>query len=211
MDFLKRIFAGGVILFFLQGGILFCQGKKDFYRDVLLTIMATSKLLKISPSLLTGLIIQESFFNPYGLNIRFYLWKDYLKFKKYFRVNKKCSFLKKKIICTVLPEDKRKLIKILRFVKSRKKIDYDIGLMQINRKKLKDYGISPEEAISPEINILLGGLILKKCMEKYRTVEKALICYNRGENADISSYKSIFSIKIIAYDEYFKDLFKNFQ
>lgn len=66
--------------------------------------------------------------------------------------------------------------------KPNKNGSYDIGIMQINSSHLprleKQYGISEEDLLNPQINIFVGAEILKMCFDKHSDTQNSITCYN---------------------------------
>jgi len=64
---------------------------------------------------------------------------------------------------------------------------YDLGIMQINSTNFVSYGIKENEVdyfLDNEKNIILGGAVLKECMNIFKGVEKKGIeCYNKGTDS----------------------------
>ena len=61
----------------------------------------------------------------------------------------------------------------------------DYGLMQINKCNHKWLGelLGNNDFLDPYNNIEAGVYMLSSYLHKYNDVEKALVCYNRGESA----------------------------
>ncbi len=74
----------------------------------------------------------------------------------------------------------------------------DYGLMQINSKTLKDLGVSPEEAMEPCINVLLGARVLSENIRIVGRNWKAVGSYNVGPNSSRDDLRSDYVRKIHA-------------
>jgi len=61
------------------------------------------------------------------------------------------------------------------------KINYDIGVMNINSihfKTLSEYGITPYSLLDPKLNVKVGAWELKGCINRYGYSWNAINCYN---------------------------------
>ncbi|MDA3053540.1 transglycosylase SLT domain-containing protein [Campylobacter sp. JMF_03 NE3] len=65
-------------------------------------------------------------------------------------------------------------------------VDYDLGVMQINTRNIKRYGINEKETyLNYKENMLYGADIIRGCYETLKNktkIENILECYNRGSN-----------------------------
>ncbi len=59
----------------------------------------------------------------------------------------------------------------------------DYGIMQINSYWLEKYKIPKEWIFEPCYNIHFGAMVLRRCMDKYSSINLAIDCYNKGERA----------------------------
>lgn len=73
-------------------------------------------------------------------------------------------------------------------IRENDKLSYDLGLMQINSQWLPKFGLKIEEVIDPSVNVLLGSLILKDCLERHGTIHEGISCYHAGNGRDGSEY-----------------------
>jgi len=71
----------------------------------------------------------------------------------------------------------------------------DIGVMQINSFWIKKLNLERDFLFEPCINVLIGGWILKNCIDKFGYSLKALDCYNKGPTK--AKNKSIYAEKIL--------------
>lgn len=74
----------------------------------------------------------------------------------------------------------------------------DYGLMQINsihEPKLNARNLSLDDLYRPEVNIQIGCMILKHCLDKYGFDYKALNCYNGKVNNNRYSSKVFKNLK----------------
>ena len=177
------------------------------YKKLFISIVGVSSLFDIKPSYLTAIALKESLLNPYALHVnmpRSY----YYRHKKLFR-GYKCSRSRKKkrVFCSILPKSKREALKILKRIKNNKKILYDIGIMQVNKRKIKEFGIPPEEFLDMQINFWYAAKILKKCLIiSNNDFNKALNCYHMGERKINLTKFSKYNQIILAISDYFSDL-----
>ena len=107
--------------------------------------------------------------------------------------------MKKIVDITTLPQ----ALAIIDIAEKRDKT-YDVGLMQINSRNLELFGIKPEDAFEPCLNIRLGSVIigefykaaLKTTQDPQEALQKALSGYNTGnfdkgfENGYVKKYYS---------------------
>lgn len=78
----------------------------------------------------------------------------------------------------------------------------DYGLMQINTCNHEWLGelLGNDNFLDPYNNIEAGIYMMSKYLHKYNDVEKALVCYNRGESAVINGTYSTSYSKGVLYD-----------
>ena len=135
------------------------------------------------PEVVSALILQETKFNPYALHISvparirigWKLAKEKISYSFYRRQGRNHYVI---LSCT-----RPKAERILRWlVKRVPKADYDVGLMQVNRLKIKDLGLKPWDLLDPRTNVKAGVSILSRCLERSGSLWSALECYHRGEN-----------------------------
>lgn len=103
----------------------------------------------VPSGLLAAIAIQESSFNPWSLNLA-----GQGKYPTSFRAALWC----------VEQFDAR---------------SFDIGLMQINSAWLERFDVGVEQAIKPGMNVLLGSLILRDCLNRHGLVG-GVACYHSG-------------------------------
>lgn len=60
--------------------------------------------------------------------------------------------------------------------------NFDLGLMQINSQWLSVFEVSPEDALDPTANVLLGSTILNDCIDRHGLVG-GIACYHAGDPA----------------------------
>ncbi len=60
----------------------------------------------------------------------------------------------------------------------RKGYSFDVGLMQVNSAWFRKFGISPETALEPRNNVLLGVWILAQEIERYGLTWRAVASYH---------------------------------
>ncbi|MGH1453391.1 MAG: lytic transglycosylase domain-containing protein [Paracoccaceae bacterium] len=86
------------------------------------------------------------------------------------------------------PTTRAEALHILQELKQNRYGSYDVGLGQINSRTLARFGVSPEAALNPCINLKLSASVLADCYERARQLGKteqhqlshALSCYNTG-------------------------------
>lgn len=74
----------------------------------------------------------------------------------------------------------------------------DYGLMQINsihEPKLNARNLSLDDLYRPEVNIQIGAMILRHCLDKYGFDYKALNCYNGKVSNNLYSRKVFENLK----------------
>ena len=59
----------------------------------------------------------------------------------------------------------------------------DLGIGQINYRNIQRLGLSLEVALDPCWNIVLSGVILEDCINRYGRNSRAVDCYNKGGRA----------------------------
>lgn len=87
--------------------------------------------------------------------------------------------------------------------KAEAKNDPCVGLMQVNTKIYDKPDIAEASLISPTLNIDAGVEILSTYLKKYPT-EKALTCYNMGENGAKGRDTSSYAKKVLQAKERYK-------
>jgi len=164
------------------------RADKDYIQQIADSLMKVARLLKIDPYLLLAVAYHESQLNPYAIHLSSPIPIGYFLRRLGVRYNWYRS--RYRYHYTAFPFSREKAVKILKFTLKRKYINYDVGLMQINRQNLKYLGISPEEMFNIDENILVGAFILKVCLLKNRkSLHRALECYHRGNfSRRITSY-----------------------
>lgn len=136
----------------------------------------------IYPPLFVALIEHETKFNPYALHLS----SPYPIGWKLRSMKIKYSWYKsgRRFHYVILDIPKWKAVKLLKWAMRKNYINYDVGIAQINKLKLRDYKISPIKALtSPELNLTIAAKIFKNCLQltnnKYFL---ACECYHKGEN-----------------------------
>lgn len=59
----------------------------------------------------------------------------------------------------------------------------DYGIMQINSHWVKKYTIPKEWLFEPCYNIHFGAMVLRRCMDQYEDIPRAVDCYNKGSKS----------------------------
>jgi soluble lytic murein transglycosylase-like protein len=80
-----------------------------------------------------------------------------------------------------IPSDKKTALRLIDVAKHWNK-SFDVGLMQVNSQWLKKWGISPQEALDPRINIILGVRILGQAIERHGLSWKAVASYHTPQD-----------------------------
>lgn len=115
-------------------------------------------LTGVPQTLLASIAVKESSLNPWAVNIAG---------KGYAAKNK---------------------VEALALTKNSQGGSYDIGLMQINSWWYPRLGVTDEEIIDPGLNVFVGSLILKDCMDNHPSLVSAISCYHSGNGNDGLAY-----------------------
>ncbi len=177
------------VLFFTSNTLALDLGELRKTEYILYFIINIAKEHNFAPELLISLIEQESHFKPYAIHIRtpevrigYIFRKRGINYKFY----QKRHFYHYSIDCKNIDD----ALYILKTVQAKEEqsgqsFSYDIGLLQINSAKAKDYGVELTDLLLPGFNIFIGSIILQKCSEKYQELAPILECYHRGENTNV--------------------------
>ena len=154
------------------------ETKRTDYRTLARIVAANHGLI---PVFFITLIEIESSFKPYALHLscprnRTLGWK--LRKMKiqytWYATSRRHHYVIREITLN-------QAMKLLRWATRVPGVDFDVGLGQINRRKLKDLKISPINALNPEVNLNLAAQIFKTCLEQTgRRYLAAAECYHRG-------------------------------
>ena len=136
----------------------------------------------ISPEAVAALVLEESGFRPYALHISV---PQRIKIGwKLAKENVSYSFYRRKgrNHYVILSCSKKQAHTILRWLTKRVPwANYDVGLMQVNKLKIKDFKLRPWDLLDPRTNVRIGISILSKCLKRSESFWGALECYRRGE------------------------------
>ncbi|MBS9783433.1 MAG: lytic transglycosylase domain-containing protein [Pasteurella sp.] len=77
------------------------------------------------------------------------------------------------------PNNKKEATELVRTLK-KKKINYSVGLAQVNQSNFANYGITESNMFDSCTNITVGSRILKSCYDQYKDWDKAYSCYYSG-------------------------------
>jgi len=133
----------------------------------------------------------ESVFNRYALLIRSTRPQKLSRFLE----NNGVPYKKNRKFFSIFPKDRRsaelcynQIFGTEKALKSFGVIDYDAGLMQINKSNFSKYGLDKEYYLDFSKNMIAGGYILKDCFEWAKrfgrrwSVIYGIECYNKGTN-----------------------------
>jgi soluble lytic murein transglycosylase-like protein len=79
----------------------------------------------------------------------------------------------------------------------------DYGIMQINSSWVERYKVPKEWLFEPCYNIHFGAMVLRRCLDGYKSIAQAVDCYNKGSKAKghgayvekvFSSYKRLYGM-----------------
>jgi len=105
------------------------------------------------------------------------------------KIKHKIKNYKKKKIVSIDPSNKNKAIKALFLVKKTGSLKYDLGLGQINKRKIIDYNWDEEKILTNvAYNVARSAFIIRGCMNIHKNSKDAIECYNKGEHGDYSKY-----------------------
>lgn len=139
-----------------------------------------SNYFKIDTKILKIIAENESRLNPFAILLK---TQDANPIEEYLK-SKDVKYAVSKKYISIFPNTKVQAINVYKNVVKSEKfkiIDYDLGLMQINRLNFKNYKVNElEYYINHEKNIFLGADVLRKCFNRFQTVKDSIECYNRG-------------------------------
>ena len=163
-----------------------------------------SKRHNVNKRILASIAYQESDFNMKVVGVT-------LDKKRNSEILKKCLSV---IDCkstfsthraTIYPKNNEQA-RLLLLSLDRLHLDYDVGLMQINKYNIKKRHLQPIRLLSDIFyNIDIGAKIYKECANHFNNIEDSFECYNKGydrrkfnyrySDAIINKYRKLFSIK----------------
>lgn len=140
-----------------------------------------SSYFKINKEILKGIAKIESDFNPYAALIK---TKDSRKTIAFLQENK-IAFKHSDPYISVSPKTKNEAITLYDSLITKNKdadiLDYDLGVMQVNRMNFKYYKVDERDYfLNYHKNIFLGTDVLRKCFDRFQTAKDTIECYNRG-------------------------------
>lgn len=141
------------------------QGKKGFFRIVLLSLITIYVFLLMSSDLFSEDFSYDQ-----------YLYNCFYNAANYYNVNLE-------VLMSIAWVESR--FNPRAYNKNKNK-SYDIGIMQINSSwfsYLKKFGIDIEHLWNPCYNIHIGAMILRHCLDTYGNSWRAIDCYNKGKRA----------------------------
>lgn len=155
-------------------------------------IVEVQKHLNIPAELMVAIAYVESRFNPYAVNLQTnYNIDGYLRSigVKYLKSRGRRTRYMYNIYPRTLSQAK-KLKVVFRDAKT-----YDVGLMQINVSNFRwmhRLGVirSVDDLFDPCRSVIAGGIVLRKCIDRFGMSPRAIDCYNKGAKRSrfLSSY-----------------------
>ena len=147
-----------------------------------------SKKHNVDIRILASIAYQESDFNTKVVGVT-------LKNKYISTLLKKCLII---IDCkysfkrgrAIIYPNSNKEAKLLFLSLNRLDLDYDVGLMQINKYNIKKRHLEPIRLLSDVFyNIDAGAKIYGECANYFKDIEDSFECYNKGYNRRRFNYK----------------------
>ena len=163
-----------------------------------------SKRHNVNKKILASIAYQESDFNMKVVGVTL---KDSYNSKILKRclsvINCKSSFGAHR--ATIYPKSNEQA-KLLLLSLNRLHLDYDVGLMQINKYNIEKRHLQPIRLLSDVFyNIDIGARIYKECSNRFSNIEDSFECYNKGydrrkfnyrySDAIINKYKKLFDVR----------------
>ena len=146
--------------------------------------MQAEELSGIPHELLIAIAYVESKLSPYAVNLQVDRKIDRL-LKRVGVKFRRAKGYKAKYMYSIYPRsfvEAEKLIPLLRYAKT-----YDVGVMQVNKANIlsvqrKGLIRSVLDLFNPCVNIYVGTLLLKQCLDVYGFSTKAIDCYHKGQS-----------------------------
>ncbi|MBZ8002377.1 transglycosylase SLT domain-containing protein [Campylobacter canadensis] len=178
----------------------------DYKKDIILYSKELDTKYNIDYKIILSYIKTESNFNQYAMLLKTKDVNFVINVLKDFKIK---TFKTFGDFISILPENKKSAEKIYNLIfpniKNLKIVDYDLGLMQLNRKTIQNYKISTYKALFDfKQNMLIGADILRGCFVTFNhnsTIENVVECYNKGTNINILNKSN---------KKYYEKIIKNF-
>ena len=170
------------LIFFFAGN---CYG-----HDLHSILLAAGNHYNISPpAVLNALAIVESNMNPLAINMS--SRQNLAEVLKKKNVPHTAYTRNGRYFFSIRPRDRAQAEKLIHWGASSDHISYDVGLMQIWKGNVNHYNLDPIELLDPIPNALAGGMIFRKCLDRYKkSVWEAIECYHHGHFKGEPTYYS---------------------
>lgn len=139
---------------------------------------------KIDRKILREIAVTESNLNPYAVLLKTSNKEPIIELL----IQNKIGYKASEPYISIMPKDVESALVVYRSIlknKSLSILDYDLGIMQVNKNNFVRYGVEEEKYyINCRENIFLGSDVLRKCFDKFKTSKETIECYNRGPSDD---------------------------
>ena len=191
----------------------------NFAVAILLVVLATNLWAKektifdkaestynIDKTILVAFAKQESDFNPLAIGVMIRKKEKVLATEACLDIiGTKYKMSKNKRHVAIYPKNPKE-INLIFMMLDKLGLDYDLGVMQINRYNIKKRHLNRFKLIyDAEYNIMMGAKILKECSDRFPSnIQYAFECYNKG--TDKRRFNKSYSRQILLkYKKLFMD------